>query len=389
MSKISILWVSKEPKILRLGARLHNFAPNKATNKSLHYCLFTAKTVESGLMMVRKHSPQIIVCDLNSPEIDGYFLLQEIRQNPDTSIIPVIFLSDTFDNNQYRKAMEMGADDILFAPYSESDLKNAIAARLKRYHTIAKRSQNELEQLRHNISNFLPHEILTALTGIIAGTELILNSSMALDSSVTRELLNCIKLSGKRLSRLAHNFLLYSELKTFAYDPIKIQDLQNQTTKSAQEDISQISFKQTQLYRRQEDLILDLQEASVKIGSSYLMKLVEELIDNACKFSEQGTPIKIGSKIENNHFLLSISDQGRGMTQEQIRQIGFGIQFNRSIHEQQGFGLGIAIAEILVKLHGGKLQINSVPQESTTITLSLPIPQSYNYKKLTIASSCY
>ena len=117
------------------------------------------------------------------------------------------------------------------------------------------------------------------------------------------------------------------------------------------------------------------------------MKLVEELTDNACKFSEPGTPIKVRSRIKNDYLFLSVSDRGRGMTSQQIQQIGLGIQFERSRYEQQGFGLGLAIAKDLVQLHGGKLQINSILQKNTTVTLTLPILKSSVKKKLSIASS--
>ena len=375
---VSILWVSKEPKILHPGAALCT---------TLNYSLLTAKDETTGLKLAQQHSPQIILCELSASGINGYHFLEQIRQNQDTAIIPVIFLSNTLEPDQHRKAMEMGADDILFAPYSEQDLEKAIAARLTRQTTILRRSQQELEQLRYNIAVFLPHEIRTALTGIIAGTDLLLNSSIPLDFSVMRELLNCIKLSGKRLSQLAHNFLLYSQLKAVAYDPVKIQNLRNQETDSAHNNIAQISLKQTHRYHRQEDLTLDLQEASVKIGKSHLMKLVEELIDNACKFSEPGTPIEVRSQRQKDYLVLSISDRGRGMTSQQIENIGLGIQFDRSIYEQQGFGLGLAIAQDLVQLYGGKLQISSIPQETTKVTLTLPIAKSSITKKLNIVSS--
>lgn len=378
MSRISTLWVSKELKTLAQG---------KALCDRLNYSLLTASEEITGLKLARQHYPQLIIYELNSSPINGYNFLQEIRQHHDTSIIPVIFLSKTFDSAQHRQVMAMGADDILFAPYSEQDLVRAIAARLTRHTIMLERSQKELEQLRHNITVFLPHEIRTALTGIIAGTDLLLNSSIALDSSVIRELLHCINSSGKRLSRLAHNFLLYCELKAFADDPVKIQDLRNQKTDSAHNNITQTSLKQTHRYHRQKDLTLDLQEASLNISTPYLAKLIEELIDNACKFSKQGTPIKIRSQIQNNYLLLSISDRGRGMTSEQIEQIGLGIQFERSIYEQQGFGLGLAIAKDLTQLHGGKLQISSIPQETTTVTLTLPLPQASATTKLGMVSS--
>ncbi|MDJ0532633.1 MAG: ATP-binding protein [Xenococcaceae cyanobacterium MO_207.B15] len=378
MSRVSILWVTQEPTVLQQGIALC---------ARLNYSLLQARDETTGWRLAQQHTPKIIVCELSPSAINGYNFLEKIRQNQDTAIIPVIFLSNCLDTSQHRKAMEMGADDILFAPYCEPDLENAIAARLTRQQTMIRRSQQELEQLRYNITAFLPHEFKTALTGIIAGTDLLLNRSIPLESSVMRELLYCIQSSGKRLSRLSNNFLLYCELKAVSYDPVKVQNLRNQKTHFAYNNISQTSIKQTHRYHRQQDLILDLQEASVKMDKLYLMKLVEELIDNACKFSPPGTPIKVRSQVQKDYLSISISDRGRGMTPQQIEQIGLGIQFDRSLYEQQGFGLGLAIAKNLIQLHGGKLKITSIPQKTTKVSLTLPLAKSSARQKFSIVSS--
>ncbi|HHP7230565.1 MAG TPA: ATP-binding protein [Xenococcaceae cyanobacterium] len=368
MSKVSVLWVSKKPAILSQGVALCD---------RQSYSFLTAKTAIAGLKLAQQFLPQIIVSELSTSGVDGLSFLAQIRQNPDTATIPVILLSSSsFQARQQRQGMEMGADDILFAPYTELDLEKAIAARLTRQRILLKQSQQELAQLRYNITAFLPHEIKTALTGIIAGTELLLNSSIPLDPAVMRELLNCIQASGKRLSRLSHNFLLYSELKAVAYDSVKKQNLQQQTTDSAQNIITRIALKQTQRYQRQSDLTLNLQEASVKIDQTYLIKIVEELIDNACKFSQLGTPIEVNSQIQQDSLIIAISDRGRGMTAQQIAKIGLGMQFDRSIYEQQGFGLGLVIAQDLVQLHKGTLEIASIPGEITKIKLILPLAKS-------------
>ncbi len=75
--------------------------------------------------------------------------------------------------------------------------------------------------------------------------------------------------------------------------------------------------------------------------------MVEELVDNACKFSRQGTPVEVELSAEG---LLSITDQGRGMTAAEIEQIGAFRQFDRKKHEQQGLGLGLVLVQKLAAL---------------------------------------
>ena len=186
-------------------------------------------------------------------------------------------------------------------------------------------------------------------------------------------MLNCINLSGKRLTRLVHNLLLYSELKTISNDDTKVSSLRKEITLDSKEAIAKIVTKNTSKYARQADINLELENACVQIGFNSFATLVTELVDNACKFSASGTPIKVSSKIEDCSFVLAVSDFGKGMSTEQISQIGMGIQFDRLVDEQQGLGLGLAISQNIAQLHGGNLFINSKLNSSTEVKVTLPI----------------
>jgi len=104
-----------------------------------------------------------------------------------------------------------------------------------------------------------------------------------------------------------------------------------------------------------------------------LAKIVEELIDNAFKFSPAGTPIRIESIVDNNIFILYMTDQGQGMTTAQIANLGAYVQFGRKVYEQEGAGLGLTIAKRLAELHGGELTIDSIFGKKTTVRVALPM----------------
>jgi signal transduction histidine kinase len=73
--------------------------------------------------------------------------------------------------------------------------------------------------------------------------------------------------------------------------------------------------------------------------------------------------------------MLTIADQGRGFSTEQITKVGAYMQFDRKMQEQQGLGLGLIIAKRLTELHGGTLAIQSDPGTATTVSVKLPKPQ--------------
>ena len=88
-------------------------------------------------------------------------------------------------------------------------------------------------------------------------------------------------------------------------------------------------------------------------------KIVDELVQNAFKFSERGTRGERGAVSLPDGVMLSVTDQGRGFSTEHITKVGAYMQFDRKMQEQQGLGLGLVIAKRLTELHGGTLSIQS------------------------------
>jgi YesN/AraC family two-component response regulator len=85
-----------------------------------------------GLLKVQKHLPDLVICDIVMPELDGYGVLSELRQNPMTATIPFIFLSAKATKAEVRQGMDLGADDYLTKPSTVEELLRAIAARLEK-----------------------------------------------------------------------------------------------------------------------------------------------------------------------------------------------------------------------------------------------------------------
>jgi signal transduction histidine kinase len=129
-----------------------------------------------------------------------------------------------------------------------------------------------------------------------------------------------------------------------------------------------------QQVNRESDVEMALSEnVTVRVSDHDLGKVVEELVDNAFKFSESGTPISVTTSVEDGHYVLKVNNHGHGMTPEQIEAIGAYMQFNRWFYEQQGSGLGLAIAKRLTELYQGTLTIESIINEAVTVIVRLPL----------------
>ncbi len=96
------------------------------------YQVFEANNGKIGVDLAIKHKPDIILCDIMMPELDGYGVLYLLNKNPDTAATPFIFLTAKAERVDLRKGMEMGADDYLTKPFDDMELLNAIESRLKK-----------------------------------------------------------------------------------------------------------------------------------------------------------------------------------------------------------------------------------------------------------------
>lgn len=96
------------------------------------YRTMVAANGKTGIELAIKEKPDVIVCDIMMPELDGYELLHLLRMNADTKHIPFIFLTAKTERSDFRKGMEMGADDYLTKPFTQLELLNAVENRLKK-----------------------------------------------------------------------------------------------------------------------------------------------------------------------------------------------------------------------------------------------------------------
>jgi DNA-binding response OmpR family regulator len=111
------------------------------------YNVLTASNGKSGIKTVQKYVPDIIVCDIMMPEIDGYETLKILSKNKKTNRIPFIFLSAKTEHKDVRKGMNLGADDYITKPFSEDELISAIASRLAKAEILKETSIVESGQL--------------------------------------------------------------------------------------------------------------------------------------------------------------------------------------------------------------------------------------------------
>jgi DNA-binding response OmpR family regulator len=117
-----------------------------------NYQVYEADNGKAGVEMALKHLPDIILCDIMMPELDGYGVLYMLNKHPEMSTTPFIFLTAKADHSDLRKGMEMGADDYLTKPFDDMELLNAIDVRLRKKAYVELQRQNEANEFKVLVS---------------------------------------------------------------------------------------------------------------------------------------------------------------------------------------------------------------------------------------------
>ncbi|MFN8375028.1 MAG: response regulator [Anaerolineae bacterium] len=332
-----------------------------------------------GVEMARREMPDLIVCDIMMPEMDGYEVLHNLRNSALTENIPFIFLTAKADKSDMRRGMELGADDYLTKPFTHNEMFSAINARLSKQAVVRRFAEKALDELRQSLLLTLPHELRTPLVGILGYGELLATEADSFPSEDVSRMARSIVNSAHRLHHLIENYLLYAQMEIVGTNTKRSQMLYGAEPSEFPDQVVTLeAARLAERYERTDDLHIDTEFASIGINEDHLRKIVGELVDNAFKFSRPGSPVKVSARIGRDSYRIAIGDSGRGMTADQVQSIGAYMQFERRLYEQQGSGLGLVIAKRLTEFYDGKFYIESVPGRGTSVSITFALLSNAN-----------
>lgn len=333
------------------------------------YRTLSAPNTALGAELARTHLPDVIVCDIDMPGQDGKGFLKQLRLDPELADRQFVLMTGDPSFANPRAGMELGADDFLLKPFTLGDLTRAVAARLKRAELSRHLESRIIEQLLGSLHSTLPHEFFTPLAGVFGLTEMLEEELDDLSKEEIREILHDILTSARRLHRTLKNYLHIIELdspsRAVTPEPLGAESV----LQAALAGIASAAKR----HQRAADVVSELVAARLRTSPTEFTALVEELVDNALSFSRKESPVKVRLQPDGQWLRLTITDEGRGMTPKQLQQLGLFQQHDRKKFEQQGLGLGLALARRIVHRLGGELRFDSEPAKGTTVHIALPV----------------
>lgn len=368
MNKGRTILIIDDEEAMRIACR--------AVLEEVGFTVIEASNGSDGLAKAIEIMPDLVLCDIEMPGKNGFEVLELFRANTATNAVPFVFLTGKSARSMVRKGMDLGADDFLTKPFTATELLSTVKSRLQTRIKLREEAEGKLEELRQNISSSVPHELRTPLTGILGFGAVLKEQAGSLSAEDLKEIADHILGSGQRLQRTLEKFWKYSEIMFLAQDEKQRQTLRSETLQKPHVAIRVAANEVTEHYGRSDDLRLSLNpDLCVRIHHAHLPLLMKEVLDNAFRFSKTGTEVSVSCSADpgRSRAVIEVQDHGRGMAREQIARIGGFIQFGRHHQEQQGLGLGLAIAREVTRLYDGEFSVTSEESKGVTVTITLPL----------------
>lgn len=336
----------------------------------------------SALELIQQTPPDLIISDVVMPKMDGLELLTRVRRNPAWFHIPVILLSASgVPYERVKRDRQISANLYVTKSVIGRELLELVDSQLERAFALREVRLREADNLQKGILQLLNHEFRTPLTYVMTYAEMLADSVSAGETEPEdfQAYLEGIQAGCVRLTRLIEGLLRVVELRSKETQSAVLHRAAPITDLNA---ILQEVVAQQPQWPLRGQVSIDFRPTaalpSVFGDRASLQTIFAELLDNAVKFSVlpyyQNGRVTVRSQRRDDEVCVIIEDNGPGIpaaVQPRIFELFY--QYNRANYEQQGAGVGLSIAQALVELHNGRLEVASVEGEGTTITVCLPV----------------
>jgi len=321
------------------------------------HSVLTAADGLAGLALAAE-KPDVILCDVEMPRLNGYAVLEALRQQPELRPIPFIFLTARSGRSDQRKGMVLGADDYITKPFEPRELIESISGVLAKRETLSERLKHYTDEYQREMAAPWAHELLTPLNGILGIAAMLESEAGSIPPADLRDLARSISQSARRQQALARKLLQYFQLQQLREANWSDPGAAMEAGAGIEDEVLGVAER----LNRSADLRLECAPAAVRISPAWLRAAVGELVENAFKFTPAGTPVTVTGRMADGLYRIEVIDRGPGMTPDEIGKIAAFRQFDRARLEQQGLGLGLAITVHIAALHHAPLTLDSGPE---------------------------
>ncbi len=360
-------------QILIVDDKVHNL---KVLRELIEGHGHEARPVSSGRHALRaatRQPPDLILLDINMPEMDGYEVCRQLKADPTTAKIPVIFVSALNESFDKVRAFESGGVDYVSKPFQFEELLARIETHLQLSHT--RRQLNEsyrelqrLETMRDDLVHMMVHDMRSPLMAIGTLASCLLEDLGEELEPEHREDLVDLSSASRRLVRMTNDLL---DLRRLEEDQLPL----NETTFDLGEMVSLAAASVRGLDSTRVVKLHAEGSTLVRADADLVRRVLENLIGNGLKHTAPSDPLHVELCTIEGEVRVEVRDRGPGVpsdSQERIfeRYTTVDLREERRYHSA---GMGLAFCKLAVTASGGRIGVDSVVGDGSTFWFTLPL----------------
>ena len=328
-----------------------------------------------SIMCNRMDEIDIVITDLEMPEMDGGKMCLKIRQELGLTDLPIIFFTGIADQSQLLKLFKAGGTDYVIKPFIKEEMLARIIVQLEKTR-LNKRLRQNVQELRQSnkvkdeMVAVCSHDLRSPLNSILVLSGLLMDQDNI--KGEEHEMLSQIKGSGELLLDLINDILdlakMESDEAVLEMEAIPVSEI----VRSSHIALKHMSEKKNQ----QIETIDDCPNAAILGHRSSLVRVINNLLSNAIKFTPEYGTVRISvSRKGSDEIVISVTDSGIGIKEKNIPKLfqKFALPSRPGTAGEQGTGLGLPIVKEIVEMHNGTIDVFSTEGEGSTFQIILPL----------------
>ncbi|MCK4922493.1 MAG: hybrid sensor histidine kinase/response regulator [Bacteroidales bacterium] len=330
------------------------------------YEIAMAMNGQEALDSVNEDKPDLILLDINMPVIDGYEVCKRLKKSDSTKEIPVIFLTANTEVEQVVKGFELGAIDFVTKPFQSKVLLQRVKIHLELQKS--KQALMDSIEVKNKFFKIIAHDMRSPFNALIGFSNiLIMNQNIPQDKKDS--FMQIIHETSKKGLGLLENLLIWAESQS---NEVKLNPEILNLHRLAENVVQLLSV--TALHK---DIIIENKisdDINVYADSQSVNTIFRNLISNSIKFTHKGGKIMLQATVESDEVLISVIDNGVGMSKSKMIDIFRNDKKTASMgtEGESGSGLGLFLVKDFTEKNGGKVRIESEEGIGTTFIFTLP-----------------
>ena len=341
------------------------------------------RPVPSGklaIQAVQHEKPDLILLDINMPEMNGYAVCAHLKADSALKDIPVIFISARDETTDKIKAFAAGGVDYVTKPFQFEEVEARVQTHLKlrqlqteleRQNILLQESCDQLkklEELQDNLIHMVVHDMRSPLMSITAYLELLEMDAEKKLNGDDLELLKNARSNGAVLVGMITSLLDISRMEQGQMPLDMTKSDMDVLIQSALNSLGSLTKKATLIHQKQSPPVM------INCDANLITRVIANLAGNAMKFTPEGGKVTVFIKKEGAGAKLCVADTGICIPREYHKKIfeKFGQVEARQQKGMRSTGLGLTFCKLAVEAHGGKIGVKSEADRGNTFWFTLP-----------------